>query len=260
MSPSHPPFQLETILTPLELPSLPERDLSETCCVVFDILRATTTIVTALANGAEALLPVDDIPGALAVRAADPSVLLAGERDGRRIRRALTGSVDFEFGNSPREFTPERVRGQRIVSTTTNGTRALRACRNAKSLLAASFTNLEATARWILSHPHTAVLLVCSGTGSHLAYEDLLAAGALGDRLLDATARPPEDDATRAAQLLYRGAASRLPMAIAESRNGRRLMAIPELAADVPLCAARDLHALVVASGPEGWLRRSVPA
>ncbi|HAM73984.1 MAG TPA: 2-phosphosulfolactate phosphatase [Verrucomicrobiales bacterium] len=255
MSSSPSPLRLETILTPMELPALRERDLTGTCCVVFDILRATTTFVTALAHGAEALLPVDDIPEAVAAREAEPGILLAGEREGTRITRALSGSVDFDFGNSPREFTRERVMGRRIASTTTNGTRALRACRHARTLLAASFPNLEATARWILGHPHPEILLVCSGTGRRAAYEDLLAAGALSDLLLRGTGEDPQDDATRSVRVLFLDAADRLPEAIRRSRNGRRLASIPELAADVALCAARDTHPIVVASGSDGWLR-----
>ena len=116
-------------------------------CVVFDVLRATSTFVTALHNGAKAIVPVSEISEALAFRRKQPDVLLGGERDGVRIRAAQTGGIDFDLGNSPREYTPEKVRGRTIVSTTTNGTRALRACAGAKTVLAASFLNLTATAR-----------------------------------------------------------------------------------------------------------------
>src|SRR3954464_3626464 len=101
--------RVEALFSPAEYSSLHSRDLSQTTCVVFDILRATTTMLTALANGAAEIVPVSEIPEALALRAKDPNILLAGERDGFRIGASQTGSIDFDFGNSPREFTPEKV-------------------------------------------------------------------------------------------------------------------------------------------------------
>ena len=142
-------MKIEAILTPAELPALAKRDLRDAACVVFDVLRATSTFVTALHNGAKAIVPVCEIAEALAIRQKQPDVLLGGERDGVRIRAAQTGGIDFDLGNSPREYTPEKVRGKTIVSTTTNGTRALRACTGAKTVLAASFLNLTATAEFI---------------------------------------------------------------------------------------------------------------
>ena len=103
---------IDVILSPAEFPALAQRDLDTTTCVVFDVLRATSSMLTALYNGAEAITPVSEIPEALALRARQPNILLAGERKGLRIRKDLTGSVDFDFGNSPRDFTPEKVRGQ----------------------------------------------------------------------------------------------------------------------------------------------------
>src|SRR2546429_8000164 len=96
---------LEVLFSPAELALLGQRDLSRTICVVFDVLRATSSIVTALSNGATAILPVTEISDALKIRRREPDVLLAGERDGLRIQRNLTGSLDFDLGNSPREFT-----------------------------------------------------------------------------------------------------------------------------------------------------------
>ncbi|PYI81271.1 MAG: hypothetical protein DME26_20150 [Verrucomicrobia bacterium] len=155
--------------------------MSQTVCVVFDILRATTTMLTALSNGAEEISPVAAISEALALRAQQPEVLLAGEREGLRIRAKLTGGIDFDFGNSPREFIPEKVRAKKIVMTTTNGTRALRACARAKEVLVAAFLNLRAVANWIERARPANLLLICSGTLDQVAYEDVLAAGALCD-------------------------------------------------------------------------------
>ncbi|MGA2788248.1 MAG: 2-phosphosulfolactate phosphatase, partial [Verrucomicrobiota bacterium] len=173
-------MKIDAILSPAELPALAKRDLRNATCVVFDVLRATSTIVTALHNGARAIMPVSEIAEALACRRKQPDLLLGGERDGVKIRAAQTGGVDFDLGNSPREYTPEKVRGKTIVSTTTNGTRALRACAGAQTVLAASFLNLTATAKFIRQHQPAEVLLVCAGTRENVATEDVLAAGALG--------------------------------------------------------------------------------
>ena len=148
-------MKIEVILTPAELPALAKRDLRESVCVVFDVLRATSTFVTALHHGAKAVIPAGEISEALAFKKAESrkqkaeTILLGGERGGVRIRAAQTGGIDFDFGNSPRECTPETVRGKTLVSTTTNGTRALRAGAGAKTVLAAAFLNLGATAEFI---------------------------------------------------------------------------------------------------------------
>src|SRR5437764_8160074 len=130
-------------------------------------------MVTWMENRAEAILPVGDIADALAEKERRPEVLLAGERGGMRIDGNLTGGIDFDFGNSPREFTRRKVRGKTIVMTTTNGTRALLACAKAKKVLVASFLNLRATAEFIAKIHPPQLLVVCSGTLDEAAYEDV---------------------------------------------------------------------------------------
>jgi len=170
---------VEVLFTPADFEALSKRDLSETVCVVFDVLRATSSMITALANGAEAIIPVSEIVEALEIKRKDPEVLLAGERDGLRIEANLTGSISFDLGNSPREFTRDKVTGKTIVITTTNGTRALRACARAKSVLVSSFLNLQATKKFLQKEPSLQLLVICSGTFEQAAYEDVLGAGAL---------------------------------------------------------------------------------
>src|SRR5581483_8079781 len=232
---------LEVLFTPADFAVLADRDLSDTACVVFDVLRATSSIVTALANGAAAVIPVSEIPEALEIRHSRPEVLLAGERNGFRIGAALTGGIEFDLGNSPREFTPERVRGTTIVLSTTNGSRALRACASAKLVLAACFLNLSATAALLRAHSVRKVLLICSGTFEQAAYEDVLGAGALADLIW-----PPEGaalaDSAIVARQIYERHQGDLPGGIGSSRNGRRLLSIPELRDDVAFCARRDAN------------------
>ncbi len=247
---------LDVILTPAEYAALAGRDLSATTCVVFDVLRATSTMLQALSVGATAIYPVNDIPEALARRARSPGTLLAGERHGLRIRAAQTGGTDFDFGNSPREFTPERVAGREIAMTTTNGTLALHACAHARHVLVASFANLAATADWLRQNVSGHVLLVCAGTGAQAAYEDTLGAGALADRIWPLAENGEIGDAAQIARQLFRTSRHNLTSAVQHAANGRRLLSIPELAEDVPLCLAPDRFNFIARMGSDGAVRR----
>jgi 2-phosphosulfolactate phosphatase len=246
--------QIEATFTPAEFAALAARDLSATTAMVFDILRATTSIVSALANGAAAVRPVATIEEALAIRAAQPGVRLAGERYGLRIGAALTGGVEFDLGNSPREFTRAAVEGRTLVMTTTNGTRALRAVAGAGTVFAGSFRNLAATAEAVLTGKTDHVLIVCSGTYEDAAFEDTLAAGALVERLAAAAANAHLLDSASIARELWRAHQADPLTAMRHSRNCTRLLAMPELAADVPLCLERDT-VNVVARQVDGNLR-----
>ena len=259
-------MKIDTFLSPAELPVLARRDLRGTACVVFDILRATSSFVTALHHGANTIIPVSEIAEAIARRRQQPDILLAGERDGMRIRAAQSGGVDFDFGNSPREFTAEKVRGKTIVATTTNGTRALRACAGAKLILAASFLNLSATAKFLTRLQPEEVLLVCAGTGEGVALEDVLAAGALIELLAgESPLTPPRgegekhsetsEDSSRIARQSFLRSKPDLAAAIGSSQNGRRLLAIPELRGDVAFCAQRDVFKRAVRMDEAGLLR-----
>ena len=231
---------LEVTFTPAEFTALRQRDLSQTVCVVFDVLRATSSIVTALANGACEIIPVCEIAEAVALRQARPDLLLAGERNGRRILRAQTGSVDFDLGNSPREFTRERVAGRSIAMTTTNGTRALQACRGARRLLVGSFLNLGAVTDWLARDGTERLLIVCSGTHEEAAYEDVLGAGALCDAVWAQFANGHLADSAQLARETYQRGAGDLLTAVTASKNARRLFALPELRDDVTVCFRRD--------------------
>lgn len=251
------PFEIVDVLfTPAEFQRLSETDLRGQVCVVFDVLRATSSMVAALWEGAEALLPVETIEEAITWRRRHPEVLLAGERNGRRITARESGGMEFDLGNSPREFSPARVLGRRVVMTTTNGTRALRACAGADRVLACAFLNLSATAQALAATGGRRLTLVCGGTYEEAAFEDTLAAGALVE-MMETTGRVGRlSDAGLMARELYRSRAARLPDALGEGRNGRRLLGIPELRDDVAFCARRDAFPLV-AEIRDGWLRRS---
>jgi 2-phosphosulfolactate phosphatase len=194
---------LEVLLSPVEFAALERLDLSATTCVVFDVLRATSSMAAALNQGAKAILPVASIPEALAIRSQHADVLLAGEREGIRIPAELTGGIEFDLGNSPREFKREVVAGKTIVMTTTNGTRALSAAAHARKVLVASFLNLGATADWLSRQGPEHLVLVCAGTREEPAYEDALCAGALCDLLWSEWCEDGASDSALIARKLF---------------------------------------------------------
>lgn len=141
--------------------------------VVIDIFRATTVIITALANGAQSIIPVADIDSALQYR--KQGCLIAGERNGDKLD-------DFDFGNSPLEFTKEKVFRETIAMTTTNGTRAFAAAQN-QHCIAASLLNYHAVMSYI-RQCKTDVLFLCSGWTMKMNIEDSLLAGSFVEDLL----------------------------------------------------------------------------
>jgi len=151
-------------------------------CVIIDILRASTTIVASLAAGCPAVYPVET-PDEARANARERDCLLGGERNSVRIE-------GFHFGNSPLEYTPQRIDGRPIAFTTTNGTRAIRACAAAETLVVASFLNAAAVAR-LPEESENDTLIVCAGTRGEPSVEDTVCAGLLLD-LLGGAGESPE--------------------------------------------------------------------
>ncbi len=159
------------------LPDLIEATHWETTtAVVVDVLRATTVIATALAAGASRVITCREVGEAQRIAdqlrrdKPDEAVLLVGERGGLPI-------PGFDLGNSPADFTPQKVRGKTLVQTTTNGTLAIERCATAAKLVTASFVNLNAVAARIVGESE--VQIVCAGTDGRITGEDVLLAGAL---------------------------------------------------------------------------------
>jgi 2-phosphosulfolactate phosphatase len=152
-------------------------DLAGGTAVVIDVLRATTTIVYALDAGAKAVVPCVTISDALTLAKQFPpgEVLLAGERDAVAIE-------GFDLGNSPDEFTPERVDGKTVVFTTTNGTQAIGHARSADEVVLAAFANADAVVRHLYDRHH--VHIICAGTDGKISEDDVLLAGMLVERLV----------------------------------------------------------------------------
>lgn len=153
---------------------IPEK-LAGKVVVVIDVLRATSVLATALANGATKVKTVASPQQALALKMQNTNVLLAGERNAVK----LTG---FDFGNSPLEMKREHVDGKEIVLCTSNGTQAISASRHAKWLFTAAFVNMKA----VISHLELLkedITIICSGTNGRFSLDDSLAAAALVQRL-----------------------------------------------------------------------------
>lgn len=206
--------------------------------VVIDVIRASTTIVTALAHGARGVVPVGtpDEARARAVALPQGATLLGGERGG-------VPPPGFDCGNSPVEYAPERVAGRTVLFTTTNGTRALLAVAEAARIAVAGFTNAAAVVRW-LGTAACDVLLVCAGELGRLCLEDATCAGLLVARLR--TARPdlrPTDGAL-AAEILYGHYAGDLDRLLRDAAWARVLAARGQIA-DLPPCIALDAFDVV---------------
>jgi 2-phosphosulfolactate phosphatase len=172
------------------LPSLmPAGTLRGGVAVVIDVLRATTTIVHALARGCPAVIPCGEIDEAREVAAGLPrgSAILGGERRGEPI-------PGFDLGNSPGAYTADACRGKTLVMTTTNGTRALLASLEAEVVLVGAFVNLAATVQRLI-HEKRPIHLICAGTEGRISYEDSLLAGALASRLVDLEHELANDEA-----------------------------------------------------------------
>jgi 2-phosphosulfolactate phosphatase len=232
--------QIDVILSPPEIDLLPQRNIAGTVAVVFDVLRATSTMITALAHGAAGIWPVRTIDEAWALKAKRPDALLGGERHGERIE-------GFDLGNSPLEYG-ENVRGREIISTTTNGTIALRAVEHASSVLAASLLNNAAVAAHLA--PAGEILLVCAGTFREAALEDILAAGMLISLLPGRALSDPAEMALA----LYRQEEHDLAAALRRAKNGRALLAKGR-AAEVEWCARPSIFPFAAKMNRDGLVR-----
>ena len=236
---------IDAVLTPAEIALLPARDLSAATCVVFDVLRATSSMITALAHGAAEILPVRTIEEALATKARLPHALLSGERHGERID-------GFDLGNSPLEYRQD-VSGRTIISTTTNGTIALRACEHAAHVLVGAILNLDALAAELQRMQPEQVVLVCAGTFSDFALEDACAAGLLISAL-------GEGDLTDSAQAAL--AVTKLfpgPLAALQCARNGRVLAGKGREEEVAWCGLRSRFD-VVGSMREAAIRPLHPA
>jgi len=183
--------------------------------IVVDIFRASTTMCRMLHNGATAIIPVAEIEEAM--RFKSDGYLVGAERHTRK--------CDFaDFGNSPFDYTPERVAGREVVFTTTNGTMAIREGANAQELLIGSFSNIGALCRYCIEHAERIVVL-CAGWNNRINLEDTIFGGALLERLSACGKVTIGSDAARVAQLLWLEAKADPMGFLMESEHYGRLIA-----------------------------------
>jgi 2-phosphosulfolactate phosphatase len=225
-------MKLDVLLTPGELSPA---DVAGRTVVVLDVLRATTSIVEALAAGARALYPVATIEEAirLANTLGREEVLLAGERKALPIE-------GFDLGNSPAEFTRKRVSGKTIVMSTTNGTLALTAASGGSRVVVGAWTNFRTVVDALAASGASPVFL-CAGRDRAFGLEDAVCAGQMAAAVMKARPGAWElTDGAHAALALaekYRDPAALFPLTLAG-----RAISEAGLGADLAFCARRDVR------------------
>ena len=217
---------IDVCLTP-EL--LSQHDLSDQTVVIVDILRATSSMVTAFAHGVKRIRPVAHAEACRSWRA--QGYLIAGERDGKKI-------ADFDLGNSPLGYQPDRIRGQSLAMTTTNGTLAITRAKEARQLIIGSFLNLNAVVNF-LKDQDTSVVVVCAGWKGHVNLEDTLFAGALIDRLREHFC--VGSDAALMAEVVYQQAQPSLLDFLSRSSHVQRLQQLGRQE-DITFCFRESLY------------------
>lgn len=208
-------------------------DLAGHTSVVIDVLRASTTITTALANGAEKVIPCLTVEEARQLAADRPGSLLGGERHCKRL-------PGFDFGNSPAEYTREKVDGKTIVFTTTNGTKAMTRCMGSARIVIGAIVNRTAVCEAIAGDER--IDIICAGTNGAFSMDDAFGAGAIVDQLTIRSEWTLNDGA-RMTQKVWASAGAEGVDAVSEflrmSQGGRNLVAA-DMSEDVHLASAID--------------------
>lgn len=216
-------------------------EVRRSIAVVADVLRATSTIVTALANGCKCVIPVAEVDEALQAAARLPreQIVLGGERKGKRID-------GFDFGNSPRDYTAESIGGKTVITTTTNGTKALVNVGRAKKSLVLSFLNMTAVADHVLSCNED-IVLVAAGIYGEFSLEDSVCCGLLLHQLVGATPDQFDLDNNASSVLtLARKYNGRIYELLHGSPHGKFLCKI-NYSSDLAVCARVDSLPIVPA-------------
>ncbi len=197
--------------------SFKEEDVRDKTAVIIDVLRATTTITTALHNGAAGLIPVADMDevNKIAQNLDSSQYLLCGEKNGVKIE-------GYHLGNSPLEYTPDAIEGKTLIFKTSNGTQAIARAGKAKEILIGSFLNINAVVE-ALREKERDIVLICAGWRGRLAIEDMLCAGQIVHRLYDGQLPERTLDGAKVAFSLYEKYADRIESVISASNHAVRL-------------------------------------
>jgi 2-phosphosulfolactate phosphatase len=207
-------------------------DVHDRTVVVVDILRATSCIVTALASGADSIMPIANLDDCRRMK--EQGYITSGERNGEKVE-------GFDKGNSPFEYTGDAVKGKKIAFTTTNGTQAIEKSKNARELIIGAFLNLTNVTEHLRGTPHNA-LIVCAGWKGKVNLEDTLFAGAVMKELMDDF--EPECDAPLAALHLYLIAKNDMSKFLSGASHVRRLNRL-NIHRDIEFCLTRDQYSVL---------------
>ena len=185
--------------------------------VVVDILRASTTIVTALTNGAKEVVPVGTVEFAVKISGGmfGGQTLLGGERNTKKID-------GFALGNSPSEYTSKIVGGKTIVFYSTNGSRAIVKAKYSANLFICAFNNIKALATH-LKKLNEDVLILCSGNNNFFSLEDSICAGMLTNELINREQKVDLTDSSKGALALYKSLGKNILKMLSESEHGKLL-------------------------------------
>ena len=206
--------------------------------IVIDVLRATTSIVTSLANGANSVIPVQTLEEALQLRKEHPDYVLVGERNGVKPR-------GFDFGNSPLSLNRKNVQNKNLVMATTNGTKALVQSKGSKWVIVGAFLNADAVAKKsveIASNNEAGISFALSGEENHFDLEDLICAGAIIERLSRKVVEL--SDKTLGALLAFNGSKQNLQENIRKSKHAQALLKIG-FDKDIEFACQLDLYNIV---------------
>lgn len=220
-------------------PELTPTDSVPDCAIAIDVLRATSTIATALAAGAEAVQVFSDMDKLMYVSEQWPPEkrLRAGERGGSKV-------AGCDLGNSPLDCTPELVQGKRLFISTTNGTRSLQRVQHAASVLAGAFINRKAVVDYVLAKQPDTVWLVGSGWEGSFSLEDTACAGAFAYSLQNAIGAPLDEftgnDEVIAALALYLQWKNNLLQLMHHASHGKRLLRL-NCHEDLKYCVQTDI-------------------
>jgi len=211
-----------------------DKNTAKKTAIVIDVLRASSTIITALDNGACAIIPCSEIASARAIAADTPNSILSGERNGLKIE-------GFDIGNSPKEFNVQTVQGKTIVSSTTNGTCAIAAVSEAREILIGALLNSKACAKQVVENNTEDLLIACAGTYGQPSLDDILAAGAIISNIIALTVNEPIlNDAAKIALITYqRFQGKDMLSAFKYAKHGQTLINVGR-EEDLVFCAAEN--------------------
>lgn len=232
-------------------PELTPTDCLPDCAVVVDVLRATTTIATALNAGAEAVQAFKDLDELMSKSAAwlPEKRLRAGERGGQKVEGC-------DLGNSPLDCTPEVVGGKRLFISTTNGTRALQRVEQAPTVITAAIVNRQAAVNYLLKNQPETVWIVGSGWEGSYSLEDTACAGAIALSLMEESSDLVGNDEVIAAIALYTQWQDNLLKMFHQCSHGQRLLRL-DGDEDLKYCATIDfLDVLPIQKEPGVFIRK----